>query len=254
MRKLTESDFFRLDGTETKPFSVINKKINELSRMKPHVAFIYKLLLAPVWLTFVSTLPKVIVKNVNKKVHSFSMNGALDRYCLRSKSPFIYYSLSRVILLNEERIRRRGREFKVVRNEINKAEKMGYQTLLLQDSDGIDILENFHLRYRGRNWESDYLKDRELEGIKLVVAVARNIHQELVGISAMYISGSYASNFYYYSVEKQYVRWMLSEALIEAAFNLGVEVLQTDNLMDVSKKASVFQKDLGYETVRLRMK
>jgi hypothetical protein len=253
VRKLREGDFFKLDDEETKPFSWINKKINELSKIKPLVAFFWKLILAPIWLLFVKTLPKVTIKNVNKKVHSFSINTDVDRYCIRSKWPFIYYSLARVIILDENRISRRGKKFKVLRNEINKARNLGYQIHLLHDGDGIDFLRQVHLRYRGGNFARDYLKQGDLEGSKLVVGVARNIHQELVGVSAIWISGSYASNFYYYGVEKQHIRWMLPETLIEAAFNLGVEVFQTDNLMDISAKTDVFQKALGYKTVRLRM-
>lgn len=254
MRKLVERDFFKIDQSNAKSFSLINKKINELSKMKPLVAFFWKLILAPIWALFVKTLPKVTIKNVNKKVHSFSTNTDVDRYCIRSKWPFIYYSLARVIILDENRISKSGKEFKVLRNEINKARNLGYQIHLLQDSDGIDFLGQVHLKYRGRNWERDYLKNRGLEGIKLVVGVAKNLNLEIVGVSAIWISGSYASNFYYYGVEKRHVRWILPEALIEAAFNLGVEVFQTDNLMDISAKTDVFQKALGHKTVRLSMK
>lgn len=47
------------------------------------------------------------------------------------------------------------------------------------------------------------------------------------------------------------MRWLVTESLIEDAFKQGVSIFHTDNLLDVSSGTYIFQKAMGYETVRL---
>ena len=247
-------DFLRLDSREDRPCSPFNKKINELSRMHPLIAFTWKFVLAPIWLLFVLSRPRIVIKNVNREIFKVSRIGNFSPFCLRSKSQFIHYSLSRVITLDIKRIRRQGKEFKVLRNELNKAEKNGYTIDWFEGSDGVDFLEDMNSRYRERDWRGEYLKDPDPGNIHLIVGAAKNQKNEIVGVSAIWISGPYTSHFYYFGLEKHSIRWILTEKLIERAFNSGATVFHTDNLMDVTSGSYIFQKALGYQTVRLRFR
>ena len=212
----------------------------------------WKLLLAPIWFSHVVSRRKIKVRNINQRIHSFRKSSSYDPFCLRSKFPFIHNSLARVIILNEARINRAGSDWKVLRNELNKAIKIGYTTTLHVDAEAVSLLDELFLKHQVRNFRNESGFSGDFEDLHLIVCVGRNKEDDIVAVSAAWVSTSYAVLFYYFSIEKRQIRWLVNEELIQAAYKRGVRVFQTDNLMDTSTGSYIYQQKCGYQTVRLR--
>jgi len=252
MRCLSDHDFTRLDYRSLETFSGIQRKVNELSHMNVLVALMWKLLLAPPWLSHVVSRPKIKVRNVNQRIHSFRKSSSYDPFCLRTKFPFIFNSLARVIILNETRIQRAGSDWQVLRNELNKAGKIGYTTTLYEDEKAVSLLDELFVKHQRRNFRNESGFAGELEDLRLIVCAGRNKENEIIAVSAAWVSSSYAVLFYYFSTEKRQIRWLVNEELIQAAYRRGVRVFQTDNLLDTSTGSYIYQQKCGYQTMRLR--
>jgi hypothetical protein len=215
-------------------------------------AIFWKLLLAPFWIVHVITRPKIRVKQVNPKIHFFRISSSYDPFCLRARFPFIFNSLARVIELTETRINRAGSDWQVLRNELSKASKLGYSTKLYEDEAAISLLDELYLKHKERNFRNESGFSGDLEAMHLIVCAGRNKEEEVVAVSAAWVSESYAVMFYYFSTEKRQIRWLVNENLIQTTYKRGVRIFQTDNLMDTSTGSYIFQKKFGYRTVRLR--
>ena len=196
--------------------------------------------------------PKVQVRKVNKKIYSFLKFSIYEPFGLRAKFPFIYNSLARVVILNETRINRAGTDWQVLRNELNKASKLGYTTTLYEDEEAVSLLDELFLKYQGRSFQNESGFSGYLEDMHLIVCAGRNKEDDIIAVSAVWVSTSYAVLIYYFSIEKRQIRWLVNEELIQAAYKRGVRVFHTDNLLDTSTGSYIYQQKCGYETVRLR--
>lgn len=253
MRCLSDHDFTRLDFRSKEAFSGIQRKINELSHMSVLVALMWKLLLAPLWLSHAVSRPKIKVRNVNKRIHSFLKSSVYDPFCIRTIFPFIYNSLARVVILNETRINRAGSDWQVLRNELNKASKLGYTTTLYEDEEAVSLLDELFLNHQRRSFRNESRYSGDLEDMHLIVCAGRNKEDDIIAVSAAWVSASYAILIYYFSIEKLQIRWLVNEELIQAAYKRGVRVFHTDNLLDTPTGSYIYQQKCGYQTVRLRL-
>ena len=216
------------------------------------VAFIWKCLLTLPWLLHVLSGPKIGLKNINKKIHFFRKSASSDPFCLRARSPFVFNSLARVILLTERRILRVGSEWRSLRNELNSTRSLGYGVKIYKDYEAVSLLDQLFILHQKRNFRVESGFSGDLEGIGLIVCAGSNSKGEVVAVSAAWVSATYAINFYYFSTENYQIRWLVNEELIQAAYKRGVKVFQTDNLMDTSTGSYIYQKQCGYQTVRLK--
>jgi hypothetical protein len=189
---------------------------------------------------------------VNPRIHFFRKSSSIDTFFLRTRIKFIFYSLARVIVLNETRINRTGPDWQILRNELNKARALGYRTKLYEDEAAISLLDELFLKYQRRDFRNESGFSGNLEGVHLIVCVGINKEGNIAVVSAAWVSESYARLFYYFSTEKHHIRWLVTEELIQTAYKLGVRIFQTDNLLDTSTGSYIFQQKCGYKTVRLR--
>jgi hypothetical protein len=143
-------------------------------------------------------------------------------------------------------------QFEVTRYELNKASTIGYTTTLYEDAEAVSLLDELFLKHQVRNFRNESGFSGDLEDLHLFVCAGRNKEDEIVAVSAAWVSTSYAVLFYYFSTEKRQIRWLVNGDLIQAAYKRGVRVFQTDNLMDTSTGSYIFQQKCGYETMRLR--
>jgi len=251
LRRLSERDFLRLDKPEIVPFSYLQTIINELASMHPVRALVCKVLLSPLWFTFSYSLPLIRVKEVDARIRKLRNNSWKNKLCIRSQVPFVFDSLARVIVLDEQRVDKRGHNYKVLRNELNKSLNRGYKTEIFQGQVAMKILDDFSSSRGRRNWRNETRLDLAVGDIRLAVCAGFNSSGEIISVGAMWVSQSYAYLFFYDSVEKLQIRWLLIESLIEFAYGVGVILFHTDNLMDTSTGSYVFQNSLGYTTARL---
>jgi hypothetical protein len=254
IRKLTNEDFLRIDKAGTEFHSFVHKKINQLFKINPIFGLFWKLFFAPRWIIFSYRQPKIIIKNTNYKIHRFLVKFPNGPFCIRARVPFVYYSLSRIVYLDRARISKHGEKYRKLRGEINKAERNGFNCEIFQNSEAIKVLDEMHQKSGFRNWRDVTRIQDNFDSVNLVVGACMNQKLDIVAVSAVWLSGTYSFNFYYYATEKKYVRWLLTERLIEDMFCRDVLVFHTDNLMDLSVGSYAFQKNLGYETVRLKFR
>jgi hypothetical protein len=251
---LSDKDFLRISNNDVKSTSYLQKKLNDLPKMNSTIAFIWKLILSPFYFVHSVRSPRLDLMEVNKEIRPLRINPAVSPLCIRTRFSFIFDSLARVIRLNEKRLNKRGRRYQTLRNEINKAKSLGYTTEVFRGELAIDILDNYFLTGGGRNWrnESRYIIG-EYE-CDLFVCAGFNLDKKIIAVNAALVSNSYAYMFFYSGIEKRNIRWLISERMIEYAYSQDVTNFHTDNLLDVSTGSYVFQKAMGYETVRLRFK
>jgi lysylphosphatidylglycerol synthetase-like protein (DUF2156 family) len=173
-------------------------------------------------------------------------------FCLRTQIPIVFDSLARVIILDEQRINKKGQRYQNLRNELNKAIKLGYTTKIFQGDSATAMLDKFYQITKNRNWRNDTRYFCSKNEYNIFACAVFNSKNEIIAMNAVLVSNSYAYVFYYYSIEKKNIRWLLTEHLIEHVYNQGVKVFHTDNLLDVSTGSFVFQEEMGYKTVRLK--
>jgi hypothetical protein len=154
--------------------------------------------------------------------------------------------------LSDTRINKAGSDWQVLRTELNKASKIGYTTTLYEDEEAVSFLDELFLKHQRRNFRNESGFDGDLADLRLIVCAGCNKEDEIVAVSAAWISTSYAVLFYYFSTEKRQIRWLVNEELIQAAYRRGVRVFLTDNLMDTPTGSYIYQRQCGYQTVRLR--
>jgi hypothetical protein len=251
---LSDQFFLRIDKKDIKVDSFLQKNLTELSIKNPINSFFWKLILSPLYLLHSFRAPKLELKGVNSEIRVLRINKMVDAFCIRTRFLFVFDSLARVIILDEKRINKRGQRFQILRNEINKAKKLMYTTEVFQGELAMEILDSFYLMGRGRNWrnQSRYIFGKH--DCKLFVCAGFNMNKDIIAVNATLVSHSYAYMFFYSGLEKRNIRWMITERMIEYAFSQGVTIFHTDNLLDVSTGSYVFQKAMGYQTVRLRFK
>ena len=252
MRRLSDRDFLRLDRLEVASFSFFHKLLNQLVTMHPARALLCKVLISPVWFTYSFRQPLVLVNKVDPRIRKLRINSTENNLSVRSQVPFIFDSLARVIILNERRVDKRGRTYSVLRNELHKGSKLGFSCAIFEGPSATKVLDDFYTTSGRRNWRNETRFDKVAEGIRLVASAGLNSSGDIIAVGAMWVSGSYAYVFYYNAVEKLNIRWLVTERLVEFGYSAGVKVFHTDNLMDVSTGSYIFQKSLGYSTVRLR--
>jgi hypothetical protein len=251
---LSDQFFLRIDKKDVKVESILQKKLTELSIMNPINSFFWKLILSPLYFLYSFRVPKLELKGVTSEIRALRISKMVSPLCIRTRFLFIFDSLARVIILDEKRIHKRGQRFQILRNEINKAKNLMYTTEVFQGESAIDILDSYCLKGKGRNWrnESRYMIGED--ECNLFVCAGFNMNKEIIAVNATLVSNSYAYMFFYSGKEKRNIRWLITERIIEYAFSKGVFIFHTDNLLDVSTGSYIFQKALGYETVRLRFK
>jgi hypothetical protein len=152
------------------------------------------------------------------------------------------------------RIIKKGQRFQILRNELNKAANLGYTTEIFQGEMAIDVLDRFYLTEGGRNWREVSNFRIGKHDCELFVCVGFNSDKEIIGVNATLVSKSYAYTFFYCGIVKQNIRWLITERLIEYLYRIDISLLHTDNLLDVSTGSYIFQKAMGYKTVRLVFK
>jgi hypothetical protein len=251
---ISDKDFLRISNKDDKTSSFLQKKLNNLANMNPIISFFWKLIMSPFYFIHVFRSPKIELKGVNKDIRPLRLNPTVRPLCIRTRFLFIFDSLARVIILDEKRIEKRGQRYQIVRNEINKAKTLGYTTEVFQGELAIDTLDNYFLTGGGRNWRNESRYTISEHEYDLFVCAGFNLDKEIIAVNAALVSNSYAYMFFYSGIEKRNIRWLISERMIEYAYSQGVTNFHTDNLLDVSTGSYVFQKAMGYQTVRLRFK
>jgi hypothetical protein len=252
MRKLQDKDFLRNDKENYSYISFINRKLNQLKDLNHMHAFFWKLLLTPVYFFYSGKKHVVRVKNVDRKFLRLRINKTASGFCLRTKTLFVFDSLARIIILSEERVSKYGKKYNNVRNEVNKANKLGYSVELFKGRSAELLLDNFCSKTKLRDWRKELSNSLNHDDLPIICCAAFNQRLEIVAVGSILVSSNYAYMHFYSATEKQNVRWLVTESLIETAFEQGIFIFHTDNLLDVSNGSYVFQKAMGYETVRLR--
>ena len=250
--KISDKDFLRIDNLEFNNSSYVQKKLNELAEKSIISGLFWKILISPIFFIHSFRQPKLKLFQVNKEIRRFRSNKKTNSFCVRTKIPFVFDCLARVVILDKKRITKQGQRYQILRNEINKAKKLGYTTEISQGESAEAMLDKFYQVAKKRNWrdESRYIIGKSK--CNLFVCTGFNQDKEIIAINASLVSNSYAYMFYYCGIEQKNIRWLLSERAIEYAYNKGVHIFHTDNLLDVSTGSFIFQKALGYKTVRLK--
>jgi hypothetical protein len=254
MRKLNDKDFLRNDKESYIYVSFVNKKLNQLKELNHIHAFFWKLLLTPLYFYYSSKKPVVRVQNLDRKFMRLRINKMVSKFSLRTKTLFGFDSLARIIVLSEKRIIKSGKKYKNLRNEINKANKLGYSVELFGGRSAELILDDFCSKIKFRDWRKELSNSIDHDELHIICCAAFNQRLEIVAVGSILVSSNYAYMQFYAATEKQNVRWLVMENLIETAFKQGVFIFHTDNLLDVSNGSYIFQKEMGYETVRLRFR
>jgi hypothetical protein len=119
--------------------------------------------------------------------------------------------LARVVVLTEARILRTGNGLKTLRNEINSSKRLGYVTKIYEGFDAVSILDSLFLKHKKRNFRTESGFTGEFEGIDLVVCAGSDEMNQVIAISAVWVSATYAVIFYYFSIEKCNIRWIVNK-------------------------------------------
>ena len=249
-----DEDFLRIDKKGYKPTSFLQKKLNELPTINPVIAFYLKLILFPAYLIYSRSLPIVKATKISKQIRSLRYSNQFSALCLRTRLFFVFDLMSRVVILDEKRINKRGQTYQNLRNEINKCKALGYTSEIVLGEMAIELLDNYCLTRAGRNWRNETRYSSGKYDCNIFACVGFNSDKEISALNAVIFTGPYAYMFFYSGLVKENIRWLITEHAIEFAYNQGVSIFHTDNLLDVSIGSYIFQKEMGYKTVRLKFK
>jgi hypothetical protein len=251
MRRLQDRDFLRNDKEGDDYFSFVNKKFNQISEYSFIHSFFWKLLLAPIYFSHSFNQPIVRIANSDKRFLKLRTNKMNSRFSIRTKVLFVFDSLARIIFLDERRVKKSGKSYEVLRNEINKANRLGYSVELFYGRSAKLVLDDFCSKDKLRDWRKELSNSLDYDDFPIICCAGFNQRSEIVAVASILVSSEYAYLHFYSATDKRNVRWLVTENLIEAAFNQGVSIFHTDNLLDVSSGSYIFQKAMGYETARL---
>jgi hypothetical protein len=250
----SEIDFLRIDKKYDMPNSFLHKKINELPNMNLPASIFWKLIIFPCYLIHSWSAPKITLNAISKDIRTLRIRKNFRPLPLRVRFSLVFYSLARVIVLDERRVNKVGNGYQILRNEINKSIKLGYTTEIYQGEIALEMLDRYCTTVSTRNWRDESKFRIRQYNCDVFVCVGFNSNKEIIAINATLVSNSYANTFFYSAIVKKNIRWLVTERLIEYAYSKGILLLHTDNLLDVSTGSYTFQKAMGYETVRLRFK
>jgi hypothetical protein len=251
VKAFRESTFLRVDDKSSAK-GPWNRLLNSLDSMNFFLSLISKFLLMPFWLILRFQVPTIYLKGVSKDISKLTRWPNANPFCLRIRYRYFGYSLSRVIILNEFRVEKKGRVYSAIRNELNSLAKRGFKSKALQNDDAAGSLDAFFALSGKRNWRNITQVPSTYEDIQLLATIVENKAGEPIAASAAFVSGCLVNNFYYFGLIPNSVRWLATEKLVEEAYAAGVKYFRTDNLLDVSHGSYEFQKKMGYVTCNLK--
>jgi len=251
VKAIRESIFLRVDDKSSTK-GPINRLLNSLHSMNFFLSLISKFLLMPFWLILRFEVPTIYLEDVSKDITKLTRSPNSNPFCLRIRYRYFGYSLSRVIVLNEHRVEKKGRAYSAIRNELNSLSKNGFKSKTLRNEDAADSLDAFFAVSGKQNWRNISRVPSSYEDCQLLATIVENEVGVPVAASAAFVSGCLANNFYYFGVVSNSVRWLACEKLVEEAYSAGVKYFRTDNLLDVSHGSYEFQKKLEYVTCNLK--
>jgi hypothetical protein len=193
----TDRDFLRIDKKDYHSSSFLQKKINEISKMNLLVSLFWRLIISPCYFIYSRSVPRIVLNGVSKDIRKLRFGNNISPFCFRIRFSFIFYSLARVIVLDDMRISKKGQMFLTLRNELNKAEKLGYSTEIFQGEMAIALLDRFCLTGVVRNWREVSNFRIGKHDCELFVCVGFNSDKEVIGVNTTLVSKSYAYNIFY---------------------------------------------------------